>query len=102
MQLLYLYGGSCKKKKSAKTLPLQDSHGHTLEARAGQTSNTKVQQKEENVKVSLREGYISYHIKLFFQAGIKIKIPSKNPQKPSPKGPKTARSGEKFDNQAIF
>jgi hypothetical protein len=33
---------------------------------------------------------------------IQLKIPSKIPQKPSKNAPKKARSGEKFDNQAIF
>ena len=32
----------------------------------------------------------------------KIKIPSKNPQKPSLKAQKNTQSGGKFDNQAKF
>ena len=52
-------------------------------------------QKPFQLKINL---YKLYHYPEF----ISTQKPSKNPQKHSQNGPKTARSGEKFDNQAIF
>ena len=55
LQSLYLDSVDYKKKKSAKTLLMQNSLSHTPEVRAGQTSTDSIYQKTETVKRKLSE-----------------------------------------------
>ena len=49
LQSFYMESGDYKKKKSAKTLLMQDSLSHTPKVRAGQTSDITIPQESNDV-----------------------------------------------------
>lgn len=52
---LYLERGAYEKKKSAKTLPMQNATAHTPKARVGQTSTVSISHKEANSNTQSEE-----------------------------------------------
>lgn len=62
MQSLFMDKLSYKKKKSAKTLLMNDSSASTSETRAGQTSTQNVAQPKKTVKLSIRNSQQKFSI----------------------------------------